>query len=303
MAARCADPGSSCYPVGAYAVERGDLDGLCLNPGIAWGDAAMASFALQQALGLRDLRYSVMMNLGGATAAAMVQNAVLAIDAAWRAQLQDVEALRAKQKAANNAMAALPKGSPEFLAKVGEMKAVAAQVKEREAQLKETEEENQKTNEEVMRDRQYMIDAAIVRIMKARKTLSHKLLIAELLQHIRLRTHTLAQPLHLLAVALVERRQAEVDEDRRRGHGRRRRGGRSGCQGCGRDGRDGRSGHAGRIGLSGCLGAPGRCRRKRHRRVPEARHDRRHAGRGAPLRRRRGSARARRARSCAGSAR
>ena len=37
-------------------------------------------------------------------------------------------------------MAALPKGSPEFIAKVQEMKAVSAQVKEREARLKETEE-------------------------------------------------------------------------------------------------------------------------------------------------------------------
>jgi seryl-tRNA synthetase len=66
-------------------------------------------------------------------------DAVLAIDTAWRAQLQEVEALRAAQKAANNAMAALPKGSPEFIAKVGEMKAVSAKVKEREVQLKETE--------------------------------------------------------------------------------------------------------------------------------------------------------------------
>ncbi|MBL9186822.1 MAG: serine--tRNA ligase [Opitutaceae bacterium] len=66
-------------------------------------------------------------------------DAVLAIDAAWRAQLQEVEALRGKQKAANTAMAALPKGSPEFVAKVGEMKAVSAQVKEREAALNETE--------------------------------------------------------------------------------------------------------------------------------------------------------------------
>ncbi|MSU50197.1 MAG: serine--tRNA ligase [Opitutus sp.] len=67
-------------------------------------------------------------------------DAVLAIDASWRAQLQEVEALRSKQKAANSAMAALPKGSPEFIAKVGEMKAVSAQAKEREVQLKETEE-------------------------------------------------------------------------------------------------------------------------------------------------------------------
>jgi seryl-tRNA synthetase len=64
---------------------------------------------------------------------------VLAIDAAWRAQLQEVEGLRAQQKAANGAMAALPKLSPEFRTKVAEMKAVSQQVKEREAALKETE--------------------------------------------------------------------------------------------------------------------------------------------------------------------
>jgi seryl-tRNA synthetase len=67
-------------------------------------------------------------------------DAVLAIDASWRALLQEVEALRSKQKAANTAMAALPKGTPEFIAKVAEMKAVSAQAKERETQLKETEE-------------------------------------------------------------------------------------------------------------------------------------------------------------------
>ncbi|MEI6465145.1 MAG: serine--tRNA ligase [Verrucomicrobiota bacterium] len=67
-------------------------------------------------------------------------DAVLAIDTAWRAQLQEVESLRSKQKAANTEMAALPKGSPEFVAKVAEMKAVSGQVKERDAQLKEIEE-------------------------------------------------------------------------------------------------------------------------------------------------------------------
>lgn len=65
---------------------------------------------------------------------------VLALDSAWRAQIGEVEQLRSKQKAANTAMAALPKGSPEFVAKVQEMKAVSAAVKERETQLKETEE-------------------------------------------------------------------------------------------------------------------------------------------------------------------
>ena len=68
-------------------------------------------------------------------------DAVLAIDAAWRAQLQEVEGLRAKQKAANTEMAAVKdKKSPEFQAKVTEMKTVATQVKEKEAQLKEAEE-------------------------------------------------------------------------------------------------------------------------------------------------------------------
>lgn len=67
-------------------------------------------------------------------------DAVLAIDAAWRALLQETEALRASQKTANTAMAALPKGSPEFIAKVAEMKAVSAKVKDHDARLKETEE-------------------------------------------------------------------------------------------------------------------------------------------------------------------
>jgi seryl-tRNA synthetase len=67
-------------------------------------------------------------------------DAVLALDAAWRSQLGEVEQLRAKQKAANSEMAALKKGSPEFLAKVQEMKTVSAEVKAREEGLKAVEE-------------------------------------------------------------------------------------------------------------------------------------------------------------------
>ena len=66
-------------------------------------------------------------------------DAVLALDADWRKQLTEVEALRAKQKAANTEMAKLPKGSPEFIAKVQEMKAVSGEVKTREAGLVEIE--------------------------------------------------------------------------------------------------------------------------------------------------------------------
>ncbi len=62
-------------------LEREDLDGLLLNPGLAWGTAAMGSFMLQQALGLRDLKLQATMNIGGATAGAMIQHAALAIAA------------------------------------------------------------------------------------------------------------------------------------------------------------------------------------------------------------------------------
>ena len=67
-------------------------------------------------------------------------DAVLETDFIWRSRLQEVEQLRSAQKAANKEMAALPKGSPEFLAKVGELKALAGELKEKEAQLREVEE-------------------------------------------------------------------------------------------------------------------------------------------------------------------
>ena len=63
-------------------------------------------------------------------------DSVLAIDAEWRALLVVVEQLRSKQKSANNEMAALKKGSPEFIAKVQEMKAVSAEVKAKEEVFK-----------------------------------------------------------------------------------------------------------------------------------------------------------------------
>ena len=62
-------------------LARSDLDGLLVNPGLTWHDQGMGSFQLQQALGLRDLRLTATMNLGGATACAMIQHAVQAIAA------------------------------------------------------------------------------------------------------------------------------------------------------------------------------------------------------------------------------
>ncbi|GAM25543.1 hypothetical protein SAMD00019534_087180 [Acytostelium subglobosum LB1] len=52
-------------------------------------------------------------------------------------------------------------------------------------QNKETAEEHKKVSDSITHDRGTNIDAAIVRIMKSRKTLSHNLLISELLQQLR----------------------------------------------------------------------------------------------------------------------
>ena len=60
-------------------LERDELDGLLVNPGLSWGDLGMASFQLQQAMGLHDLRLSSTMNSGGATAGTMIQYAALAV--------------------------------------------------------------------------------------------------------------------------------------------------------------------------------------------------------------------------------
>ena len=67
-------------------------------------------------------------------------DSVLGTDAAWRALLVEVEQLRSVQKAANSAMAALAKGSPEFLSKLAQMRAVSAQLKERDGALKAADE-------------------------------------------------------------------------------------------------------------------------------------------------------------------
>lgn len=52
-------------------------------------------------------------------------------------------------------------------------------------QLKETQEENASTNERIFQDRQFQVDAAIVRIMKTRKQLSHTHLISELFDQLK----------------------------------------------------------------------------------------------------------------------
>src|SRR5438105_3081337 len=62
-------------------LERNNVDGLLLNPGLSWTDQGMGAFQLQQAMGMHNLRLSATMNAGGATACAMIQQAAEAIDA------------------------------------------------------------------------------------------------------------------------------------------------------------------------------------------------------------------------------
>ena len=54
-------------------------------------------------------------------------------------------------------------------------------IKINQIQLKETKEENKQTHERVAADRQYETQAAIVRIMKSKKTINHPLLVAEVI--------------------------------------------------------------------------------------------------------------------------
>ena len=67
-------------------------------------------------------------------------DAVLTLDQMRRTKITEAEQARAKQKAANQDMAGLAKGSPEFLEKVKEMKAIAASAKALEADAKSADE-------------------------------------------------------------------------------------------------------------------------------------------------------------------
>ncbi|KAK4196518.1 Cullin family-domain-containing protein [Triangularia verruculosa] len=60
-------------------------------------------------------------------------------------------------------------------------------VKINQIQLKETKEENKETHERVARDRQFETQAAIVRIMKSRKTMGHAQLVAEVINQTKAR--------------------------------------------------------------------------------------------------------------------
>jgi len=76
-------------------------------------------------------------------------------------------------------------------------------------QLSETRQENEKIQENVFKDRQYQVDAAIVRIMKTRKSLTHQQLITELFQQLKFPAKT--SDLKKRIDSLIEREFIERD--------------------------------------------------------------------------------------------
>lgn len=79
--------------------------------------------------------------------------------------------------------------------------------------MKETKEEREKTVKAVSRDRQYLIDAVLVRIMKARKTILHQQLIPQVIEQLKIP----AQPSDLKKriETLIEREYFERDPNDR----------------------------------------------------------------------------------------
>lgn len=84
-------------------------------------------------------------------------------------------------------------------------------IKINQIQMKETTEEQKATEERVFQDRQYQIDAAIVRIMKMRKTLGHNLLISEL--YVQLKFPVKPADLKKRIESLIDRDYMERDKD------------------------------------------------------------------------------------------
>jgi cullin-4 len=78
-------------------------------------------------------------------------------------------------------------------------------------QVRETAEDIERTHEEVFRDRQYQVDAAIVRIMKSRKHIAHSALMGELMSQLRFP----ARPIDLKKriESLIEREYLARDPD------------------------------------------------------------------------------------------
>jgi cullin-4 len=85
-------------------------------------------------------------------------------------------------------------------------------IKINQIQAKETKAEQDVTNEKIAEDRQHVIDAAIVRTMKARKSLAHQQLMAEVLAQLRFAAQ--AGDVKKRIASLIEREyMARADDD------------------------------------------------------------------------------------------
>eukprot|EP00656_Telonema_subtile_P012952 TRINITY_DN16557_c0_g2_i1.p1 TRINITY_DN16557_c0_g2~~TRINITY_DN16557_c0_g2_i1.p1 ORF type:complete len:536 (+),score=106.85 TRINITY_DN16557_c0_g2_i1:153-1760(+) len=76
-------------------------------------------------------------------------------------------------------------GEPEVYTYNEKFASKSKKVRVDQLQIKETQQENADTNEHIVQDRQYAIDAAIVRILKARKQLGHTMLISEIFSELK----------------------------------------------------------------------------------------------------------------------
>jgi len=94
--------------------------------------------------------------------------------------------------------------NPDFESKLYRVKINAVQIQE-------TEEEKQATTEKVFADRQYQLDACIVRIMKARRTLSHSLLVSEVLNQSKFPVEV--SEIKKRIASLLEREYMERDQE------------------------------------------------------------------------------------------
>ena len=86
-------------------------------------------------------------------------------------------------------------------------------IKINQIQLKETKEENAATHEDVQRDRQYETQAAIVRIMKSRKTITYSELQAETIAATRKRGAMKGSEIKVQIDKLIEKDYMERDMD------------------------------------------------------------------------------------------
>jgi cullin-4 len=96
--------------------------------------------------------------------------------------------------------------STEFTNKLNRIKISSIQAKEA------VHKEQAKVHEQAARDRQYLIDAAVVRIMKARKTLAHRDLIGEVMNQIKHVSRPTSTEIKKRLEGLMEREYLARDE-------------------------------------------------------------------------------------------